>query len=84
MQKKYNLIDPYEALGETTLAAKNMLNKIFRNPKIAVIALRNAPESKISESLEYSLTNQFYHNLMEKGRYEYDLLRLNAELLKVC
>lgn len=80
---KVLISEPYEALGEASFNVRKLFNKLYENPKLTALALRNAPENNATSSLEYSMCNQFYHNLLEKGRYENDQLRLMAEIFKV-
>mgnify|MGYP000950704562 FL=1 len=75
--------DPYEVLGEQSFLAKKLLDKIFENPKILAYAFQGKSDKVTTGALEYSLCNHFYQNLMEHGKYEHDLLRAIAELLKV-
>lgn len=75
--------DPYEVLGEPSFNVRKLLDKVYENPRIVVWANRNAADSPAQKALEYSLCNQFYVNLIDNGKYEYDLLRVLAEALKV-
>lgn len=79
---KYLLNEDNDGLSDARVSVKNLLFTVYENPQIIATIVKSNNETYRLKILEETLCNFFYDDLLIDAKYNRELIRLLAELLK--